>query len=393
MADTDLTNMSGIPAVVEWTGIDAQPRFLFAHTKDPSRRVTFEVQYNAASRAALFKIRVPIGLKAAGYAKTPLSIYIHSNILTSLECDVPEAAPDVVRSSLGGPRRFQFSLAQPADLIVPLVSLAPQNKGHGDMLDSLKLLAQETRFSVYIPQKHLTDASERFVRPLSEAIATQTIGFLQSAADLRGLYGGAGGKVLAGAELCGPVLNTAPPSYDELAPAPPGPEAASGKSGVFVCRSPTVANISPGSTSKHSGSSKKRRRGSTSTASTASNPPQIYEPDVVAICKKLIDEALSRDRQVFTQELRELKSTILEHVDQRLEEFEGKWCSIDDVDEHVTRHVSSFEDLIEVKIEDHVAGIRMELEEFVDGQVANTQDRVLQRVRDASWTVAIDDDE
>lgn len=387
------SSMNATPAVIEWTGIDSQPRFLYLDAKDPSFRVTFEVQYIEASRAALFKIRVPIGLKAAGHAKTPLFVYIHSNILTSLECDVLEAGPDVVTSQLGSPRRFHFSLTHPADLIVPRVPLAPHNKGHADILDSVKLLAQEIRFSVYVSQNHFADALEHFVRPLSEAIATQTIGSSHSAADLRGLYSGAGGKVLAGAELCSPVPNRAPPSYDELAPAPPGPHATSGKDQVQIRRLPTAANLGPGSTSTSSGPSKKRRRGSTSTASTASNPPQIYEPDVVDICKKLIDEALSRDRQAFTLELEQLKSTILEHVDQRLEELEGRLCSIDDVDEHVTQHVSSFEDLIEVKIEDHVASIRMELEEFVENEVANAQDRVIQRVRDASWTVAIDESE
>lgn len=132
----------------------------------------------------------------------------------------------------------------------------------------------------------------------------------------------------------------------------------------------------------------------------------MCEPDVAAICRKLVDEALSRNREQdraefqdrlkemqknFTSELQELKSTILTHLDQRLEELEGRLCSIDDVDEHITQHVYSFEDLIEIKIEDHVTGIKVELEDFVDNEVANAEDRVMQRVRDASWTVNIDE--
>jgi len=37
------------------------------------------------------------------------------------------------------------------------------------------------------------------------------------------------------------------------------------------------------------------------------------------------------------------------------------------------------------------AGIWIELEDFINNEVANAEDKVLQRVRDASWTVAIDE--
>lgn len=93
----------------------------------------------------------------------------------------------------------------------------------------------------------------------------------------------------------------------------------------------------------------------------------------------------------FSAELGQLKSEMLAHVDERLSDLESVVCTIDNVDEHISQHVSSFEDLIEVKIEDHVTGIKIELEEFVDGEVAIAEDRVLRRIRDASWTVAIDE--
>jgi radical SAM superfamily enzyme with C-terminal helix-hairpin-helix motif len=71
------------------------------------------------------------------------------------------------------------------------------------------------------------------------------------------------------------------------------------------------------------------------------------------------DTQLKQLKTSFKEDLRQLKSEMLEHVDQRLSDLEGVLCSMDDVDEHISRQLSSFEDLIEVKIEDHVTGIKI----------------------------------
>lgn len=83
------------PAVVEWVGVDSEPRYLYHGDTDPSRQVTLEIRFDAASGAAFFKIRVPVGLKAAGpnSAKTPLFLYIHPDRVTSLGYDVPSVVP------------------------------------------------------------------------------------------------------------------------------------------------------------------------------------------------------------------------------------------------------------------------------------------------------------
>lgn len=209
----------GAQAVVEWAGLDAQPRCLYHGSSDPSLQVTFELRFDATSGAASFEVRAPVGLKAAGHQKTPLYLYIPPHRITSLSSRVPDAIPDAVIMKLGPrPSRLQFNLTQPADMVAPLVSLSPQNKGHGDMLDSLKLVAQETRFSVYFAQ---ADMSEAHFRPLCDAVAARTLKSMNAAADLRGLYEGAGGKVLKGAELYILASKIAPPSYSDLVPSPP----------------------------------------------------------------------------------------------------------------------------------------------------------------------------
>lgn len=226
-------HVTGAHAVVEWTGPDAQPRYLYQSMHDVSRQVTFVIQYDASLGTAFFKIRAPVGLKAAGYGRTLLYLHIPPSRITFLTDNTSEAAPDVVKTKLGSnPRRFQFSLVQPADLIVPPVTLAPQNRSHGEIMDSLKLLAQETRFSVYFTHAALPE-------PLLQSLCARirSLNPSNAAADLRGLYGGAGGKVLAGAEMCSPAPpNAAPPSYDELGPSPPGPHSTTGKT-VLVLRS------------------------------------------------------------------------------------------------------------------------------------------------------------
>ncbi|POS77137.1 hypothetical protein DHEL01_v204475 [Diaporthe helianthi] len=369
------------PAVVEWLGVDAEPRFLFDGDTDLSRQVTFEMRFDAASQAAFFKIRVPIGLKGTGHdsVKTPLFLHIHPDRIASLDYTSPIAVPDLVRTNLGSSLScFRFSLSRPADLVAPSISaLVPQNKGYGEKLDSLKLLAQETTFSVY--WKHPTALSDAQLRPLCDAVAARTLKSISAAAELQGLYGGAGGKVLEGSELCIPVPKTGLPSYSELAPPPPGP---------------------PVNLSQKPGGPRKRRRGS---PSGASSRPDL---DVTAACKKMLDDMMSQYRQEerayvdssleqlrtsLSEDLRQVKAEMLEHVDQRVNELEGVMCSAEDVDEQVSQQVMSFEDLIEVKIDDHVAGIKLELEEFVDSEIADAEDRVLQRVQAASWTVALDE--
>lgn len=229
------------PAVVEWTGPDSEPQYLYHGDADPSRQVTFEMRFDAAAgMAAFFKIRVPVGLKGAGHdsAKTPLFLHIHADRVTSLRYEVPPSAvPEPARLKLGsasGTSCFRFSLARPADMVVPSASpLTPQNKGHGDKLDSLRLLAQETSFAVY--WRHATAMCDGQVRPLCDAVAARTLKSIGAAAELQGLYGGSGGRVLEGGELCIPAPKTGPPAYSELEPGPPGAPVIPGKVNAALC--------------------------------------------------------------------------------------------------------------------------------------------------------------
>ncbi|KAI1746555.1 hypothetical protein F4782DRAFT_544180 [Xylaria castorea] len=368
--------LNSIHAVVEWLGADGQKRYLYQPDRDPSRQITLDIQFSAASGAALLKLKAPLGIKALANNKTPLFLYIPGDRISSLVQDVPDAAPEVVTAKLGAvPSRLQLSLSRPADMVGPLVSLAPRNRSHGNMMDCLKLLAQETRLSVYLAHPSL---SEAFLRPLCNAVASGTLKPIDSAAALRSLYRGLGGKVLGGDELRIPVPFASPPSYDELGPMPP--------------QAPLKTGSGPAAPAK------KRRRGSASSAGDRT------DADIMATCKKMVDSMmaqfrleerayyssqLQQTRASYCEDLQIMKTEIMEYVDKRLGDLEDTLCTEDDVDNQISQHVANFDDLIDVKIEDHVTGIRMEVEEFVEEEVAAAEERVLQRVREANWTVSI----
>jgi hypothetical protein len=46
-------------ATVEWIGVYSEPRYLYHGDTDPSREITFEIRFDAASKAAFFKIPRP----------------------------------------------------------------------------------------------------------------------------------------------------------------------------------------------------------------------------------------------------------------------------------------------------------------------------------------------
>ncbi|KAI1202990.1 hypothetical protein F5X97DRAFT_318585 [Nemania serpens] len=370
-------DLNSIHAVVEWLGADGQKRYLYQPDQDPSRQITLDIHFSAGSGAALLKLKAPLGIKARKQ-KTPLFLYIPGDRISSLVQDVPDAAPEVVRAKLGAvPSRLQLSLSRPADMVGPLVSLAPQNRSHGIMMDCLKLLAQETRLSVYLAHSSLSGA---FLRSLCNAVASKALKPIDSAAELRSLYGGLGGKVLEGAALRIPVPPTSPPSYDEIGPMPP--------------QAPLKTASGPATPAK------KRRRGSASSAGDRT------EADTMATCKEMVNNMMAQFRQeerayyssqlqqaraAYSQDLQTIKTEMMKYVDKRLSDLEDTICSENDVDNQISQHVASFDDLVDVMIEDRVTGIRIELEEFVEEEVKAAEGRVLQRVREANWTVSIEE--
>lgn len=99
---------------------------------------------------------------------------------------------------------------------------------------------------------------------------------------------------------------------------------------------------------------------------------------------------LQQARAAYSQDLQTIKTEIIKYIDKRLSDLEDTLYS-NDVDNQISQHVASFDNLVDVIIEDRVTGIRIKLEEFVEEEVKAAVGRVLQRVREANWTVSIEE--
>lgn len=132
----------------------------------------------------------------------------------------------------------------------------------------------------------------------------------------------------------------------------------------------------------------------------------MVKRDIRTSCKKMVNNMMAQFRQeerayyssqlqqaraAYSQDLQTIKTEMMKYVDKRLSDLEDTLYSENDVDNQISQHVASFDDLVDVKIEDRVTGIRTELEEFVEEQVTAAEGRVLQRVREANWTVSIEE--
>lgn len=389
--------LTAAPAVVVWPGPNGQVHQLCQNERD---QVTFDIHFNAASETAFFKLRVPVKLKDFPHEKTPLFLYIHPDRVTSLVYDGPDKMPDDIRQKLGTDAIIclRFSLNKPADMVVPRASsLTPRRqRGHGDKLDCLRLLAQETSLSVYLT---LQDSlSEVLFRSLCAAVTDGTLQALDGAADMSGLYSGTGGEVLQVGNPCPPPMES-PPSYDELGASPPSASLKDGKikgSLPIPYMSPHTADIFSKLASAQASTSKKRRRGSPSDAAGADSDPGAHSME--ATCRKLMQDMMYQFRQeeraYLRSELQQMKTEITEYVDSRLDRVVDNLdvYSVDEVDERIEEVRQCNEDMVDVKVEDRVDYVKLELEEYVEDQIVGAEERLLGRLRTASLCLEIQDD-
>lgn len=239
----DEVNLTAAPAVVVWTGAGGQAHHL-SHERD---QVTFDVHYNAASKTAFFRLRVPVKLKDFPAERTPLFLYIHPDRVTSLVYDGPEKTPDDMGQRLGPGAIIclRFGLSSPADMVVPRASsLIPRKqKGDGEKLDALRLLAEETSMLVYLVQHE--SLSETLLRALAVAIADGGLPSPEGLTDLSGLYSGKGGEVLPIKGAYQPPPIAAPPAYGEAGASPPPAFSKEGKmmATLPVPRCHRIANV------------------------------------------------------------------------------------------------------------------------------------------------------
>lgn len=235
-ASSDMLDITGARALVEWSNPDGQTHFFPASdpTSAESGLVTLDCHFRPSSNTASFRLRAPVMLKGLGRKMIPLFIFIAPERIRSLTYDGTQKTQvsDVVRRLVGDGDvvTLRFRLSKAGDLIVPpLNPLVPKKKIFWDVFDSMKGLAQETDFLMYL---RLDDVpSEDCMVSFCEAVSAGKLTTSAPHADVARLYDGKGGKLLGGDDLAVPVSApmNAPPPYNELGSPPPAPPIEKGK--------------------------------------------------------------------------------------------------------------------------------------------------------------------
>lgn len=241
MSEPSSFDLAALQTVIKWIGTDGQENHLYRQDDDPSLQVTVDMKYDRdqeqSVHTGLFRICVPVDLKASPHEKTPLLLYIRPERIASLllqHSDDPElpAAQDhdsdeLICAKLGPrPVCFKFVLSSPADMVVPSgVPLVPtKQRPHGEQMDLVKDLAQTVSFSIFLRAHDFESLS--LLGGLADAIADPSI-VVRSHAEadkMAPLYSGRGGILLNVAEFLssGPRgVPSLPPAYDNVGVAPP----------------------------------------------------------------------------------------------------------------------------------------------------------------------------
>lgn len=349
-SSSDDINVSGVPAVVTWDG------------HSPLSDVTCDLRRYASTNTAFIKLRATVMLKtpASLPSKTSIFLFIHpEHIQTVVLDEPPKSTPQEAVKKKLGPDTYclRFTLDRPAALVGPTnpENITPKNKSSGEILHQLRSLARVTKFTVYLPAKNVTKAR---LQSLCEAASGHGLKSIAWQADMTCLYGGKGGRLIED----GPEAPSAnPPSYDELEPGPPMPPTSQGSSGQ--------------------GPSKKRRR-----ESGASDAQSADLSAMEAICRKIMGEMKAELKQDMSNQLQQLETRIMNCLEQRLAEESAR------VEEHVDQHLlevrEETSDEIGTRIDDEYYGVRLRLEEFIQDEVQDAEERIIHHI-ESNATVSL----
>lgn len=242
-----LCNSNG-PAVVKWIN-DGKTHCLGLH---PSSKVQFHLYYDAASKTAFFKLRIPVTLESLFDIRTPLFIFVHPERIESLsriENVIPQDLSDYLLKSRhpnGTPLHLRFTLSRPADLVLPktiarkafhdavvhaqavLGKGTEQPTADGNEASKVTylwtMLARASTFDVYT---HLLsakgDSTVNAIPAICEAASSHVLNSHVASSDLVSLYGGKGAQVLDLSDVTFdvPSCGESPPAYHEAAPTVP----------------------------------------------------------------------------------------------------------------------------------------------------------------------------
>lgn len=335
-SDIDVTAQ---PAVVAWRGSDGKDKSL--------PQLNLDLHYNARSNKAFFKLRIAVALKAHPRPrKTNLFLFIHPERIRTVTFN---ESPCSAEAKTLGPDAFclRFDLKRAPALVVPKDSLAPRNQTSGNVLDSLRALAQQTTFAVYssIPCRTLP---RRRLLSLCEAASSDGLRSITAHSNITSLYAGNGGKVIE-TDTLGISAAAAGYEYDTALELP-------------AENPPAYNELHTGSQRPVEPSPPKKRRRSSPQPSIGVDREYIED-----ICAHIIDSKLADLRRDVTKQLQDLESRVIEYVDENLSAQR----------KDVTEDIGD-------KIEDEYYGLKLDLQNYVREEMEDTEGRILDHLSTAS---------
>lgn len=228
------------PAVVQWISSDGKTRCLGLQ---PSAKVHVHLHFDAASKTAFFKLRIPVILEPLLGIPTPLFLFVHPERIESLAQIQDARSDDLVnhllkgRQASGSRLHLRVMLSRPADLVLPKAVTgkafydatartqavgdkdADQQTDHGNVAYLLMLLARASAFDIhgYLPSVREGSCANT-IPAICEAVSAHTLSSNVASSDLVSLYGGKGAQVFE-VSSDAPGYTESPPSYNEVASA------------------------------------------------------------------------------------------------------------------------------------------------------------------------------
>lgn len=230
----DNLDISGVPAVVTWVGLDAGSDTR-QHLSHSAQDLALHIHRDASSDTAFLQLKTNIALKARR-DRSNIFVSIPPERVRTVDLVEDDGGKELATGKLSSSTHcLRLHLSRPPSLIVPKGDLTPKQKTSRDLLDSLRSLAKQTSFSIHIPCS--TMAKARLVS-FCEAVSSSPVHSTPKFADVASLYGGKGGRVIehdpepavtSGLTAAG-TEDQSPPSYDELGlSSPPRPKISQSK--------------------------------------------------------------------------------------------------------------------------------------------------------------------
>ncbi|OJD36449.1 centrosome-associated protein cep250 [Diplodia corticola] len=363
-----------VAAMAEWTCPEQQRQLYLGHRyPEPTCHVAFSMRFDGHTRAAFFKLRVPVAPKCQS-KKTNIFVFVYPERISTLEQSTPSELPEAVRIAFpilsnNAILQLRFTLSTPCAIIVPAETpLAPKSAASVNLLRRVWSLTQATQLTVYFAAKGQPKHS---LATMCELASTNKLKSDPSELRLETLYAGNGAKAIEGVDLVFPFDHEgppeSPPSYDELAlPPPPRPQ---------VKESQSLATLEP---------PRKKSR----LRSPSPNPAaELVQKQALQLIRDELREEMRREvREQFLQsdeewrkKMQEMRDEVRQELAQQLRDQAKEEVTQqirDQIKEEVTQHVQAELQQLQTQHKERL----QELEDLIEQRTESLREDLLQDI-------------